>query len=67
MKRNALKLYAWSHGVNLYDVGRELRLSDSTLARRLRGPVSAEFEGEFMAAVDRLAGVVELKEAEQNG
>lgn len=49
-----IRLRARGAGVPLWAVARELQISESTLTRWLRVPLSAEQEHDIKAAIERL-------------
>ena len=57
MKNNEpIRLKARGAGVPLWAVAQELQISEATMSRWLRVPLSAEREHDIKAAIERLKG-----------
>ena len=52
MVNRTIKLAARGAGVPLWKLAEELKLSESTLFRRLRQPLSREEEQQYLAAIE---------------
>ena len=51
MKNKEIRIYAMEHGVKLWEIAKQMRISPETLSRRLRRELSTEEKEQMMQAI----------------
>ena len=54
-RNQEVRLYAKGHGVFLWEIGEAMGVSENTIIRRLRFPMSLEEEQKYIDTIDQIA------------